>query len=469
MEGLADIPLPALMVAGAFAVVLLIGLLSRLQWAYVIVGVMFFLASLGVARKWWGGVQALWLFPIQNNRSVLYITAGSMLIVCVIGHLHRMRFGSMPSQAFVLLVMALYASLMRFVQESPADGAASIAFSMCTILPLLLVVPALLAEWRDWTTLIRTLAITNAAWLAAVVVQFGINPAQLTIDRSSRFVGLTGNPQHAGVYLAVTATIALWLFLNDHKQRYRLLWLGMLGLNGILLAWTGSRTGMGMFVIGLSGVLYSRVGRSILYLPVVVFALAGAYQLALALGVDLGLERLASTQNTRADAWGTLIENGLENPLFGVGISDAGDSENSYLYGFAAYGLGMVLLTGLLMLVSARIVWKLFSIRRYVEPYQRSLIDLIIAYIGMYFAGAVFEGYIMARVAANLVLFILFSSMASRLLGQVQTDQVWAEEEGWEESDEWQTAEDDGGDEYAEPEAYDEGDEYGGYEPATEY
>ncbi|NNM24476.1 MAG: hypothetical protein HKO59_00580 [Phycisphaerales bacterium] len=62
MEGLSEIPLPALMAAGAFAVAMLIGLLSRLQWAYVIVGVMFFLASLGVARKWWGGVQAVLLF-----------------------------------------------------------------------------------------------------------------------------------------------------------------------------------------------------------------------------------------------------------------------------------------------------------------------------------------------------------------------------------------------------------------------
>ncbi|NNF41557.1 MAG: hypothetical protein HKN62_00645 [Phycisphaerales bacterium] len=463
MEGLSEIPLPALMAAGAFAVAMLIGLLSRLQWAYVIVGVMFFLASLGVARKWWGGVQALWLYPAQSNRSALYVTAGSLLIVSVIGHLHRMRFGSLPSQGFVLLVMALYAALMRFVQESPADGAASIAFTLCTILPLLLVVPALLAEWEDWTTLIRTLAITNLGWVGAVAVQFAINPAQLTIDRSARFVGLTGNPQHAGVYLAVTATIALWLLLNDHKQRYRLLWMGLLGLNGILLAWTGSRTGMGMFVIGLTGVLYSRVGRSILYLPVVVFALAGAYQLMMALGVDLGLERLASTQNTRSEAWSKLISNGLSSPLFGVGISEAGDSENSYLYGFAAYGLGMVVLTGLLVAVSARVVWKLFWVRRYVEPYQRALIDLIIAYIGMYFAGALFEGYIMARVAANLVLFLVFSSMASRLLAQVQEEQAWAAEQEWDEhaeSAEWDA---DG------EEAYEEDDDFGAYEPAAEY
>jgi len=42
----------------------------------------------------------------------------------------------------------------------------------------------------------------------------------------------------------------------------------------------------------------------------------------------------------------------------------------------------------------------------------RSLADFLLAYQVVYFAGSVFEGYMMARVAANLSFFIIFSTMA---------------------------------------------------------
>jgi hypothetical protein len=399
-----------------------------------VIVVMLFVASTGTQGDEFTGLR-LWLYPIQANRSPIFLALGAILVIPLLVHSGRLSF-TLPVQGTLLLAIALYAGLLRIVHETPASGLSSIVFAAVTIAPLLVLVPALIEGWEDFPRLMRAVMVGHVAWIGAIAVQVVVNPSQLTIGKSSRFLGITGNPQHAAAYLAVMSTIAIWLFLSEPNRRARLLWVAILAINLILLAWTGSRTGMGMFVIGTTAATYGRLGRTALYLPFVAVVLWGGVELAALAGIDLATagERLTSTEDTRTGAWLDMLASASKSPLIGAGVANAGDTENSYLFAFAAYGLGMMALVVILIVATCVIGLRLFARRHRVGPHARSVIDLILAYNAMYFAGALFEGYLIARVAAPLVMMLLFSGMASRVLALTR-DEAASVEGDWEEGD----------------------------------
>ena len=190
--------------------------------------------------------------------------------------------------------------------------------------------------------------ITMAVWMVCVLIQVGINPNSITLGNAFRFTGLTGNPQHAAVLMAITTMVALWLWLNENHVRYKPMW-GVLGAVAVvMLGWTGSRTGALMTIFGSTFILYSRLGRAILLLPM---GAVGAVIFAVILqnlGINLGLDRLTSTEDTRSYAWNNMLTIALENPVLGAGTAFSGNSENSYLYAAASYGV-----LSFLLLISA--------------------------------------------------------------------------------------------------------------------
>src|SRR5207237_1186026 len=77
-----------------------------------------------------------------------------------------------------------------------------------------------------------------------------------------RFWGMLANAQQAAIFCAPLAIIALWLLLNDESRRARVLWFTLLAINMLFLAWTGSRTGAMLCVLGRVFGLYARLGRA---------------------------------------------------------------------------------------------------------------------------------------------------------------------------------------------------------------
>lgn len=365
---------------------------------------------------------------------------GATLFVSMVAHLRFMTLRRVSGPGIVLLLIAFYAALLQNIHEGPEASAKSFAFAIATIVPMLFVIPAVLQEKRDWIWMLRAIMFAHATWLFCVFVQIAINHNPMILGRGLRFVGLTANPQHASVLLASMAVVALWLSLNDLK-RTRLLWSSMLGVTVVLLAWTGSRTGMGMLVIGATATLYARMGRTILILPVIALAGAIGFKVLLSLNIDLGLERLTLTTNTREQAWATLLQSGLSSPIIGVGLKDAGDTENSYLLGFAGYGVGMVALICLLMFACLIQSLRLLKRRWSLPTADRTLIDLIIGMETMYFAGAVFEGYVMARVGPPLMFLLIFSGMGSALISAIDTGTWFGEIEDESDYPEYETLE----------------------------
>ncbi|MDX2016141.1 MAG: hypothetical protein SFY95_00715 [Planctomycetota bacterium] len=427
MPEMTPLTLLVLAVGGVGAAVVVLMMLRSARAAMLVLGAMVFLSALGVPKDQLGRFYSTWLLPLQTYRSELFMALGGMLVLGVAGHFGKVTVRNIPGQALVFVAIGTYAALMRIFHEGIESGLQSLLFVGLTVVPMLIIIPALLRTWDDLLFALRGLVIAGVMWTGATAIQFALNRSFVIMGGENRFTGLTGNPQHAATYLAPMAIAAVWLVLNDTLRKHRWFFIVAAGFFVLMLAWSGSRTGALMFVVGLTAVLYARLGRAVFILPVLGGAVYGLVQGAIALGIDLGLERLVSTTNTRDIVFKTLLADGLSSPLLGVGIKETRGSENSYLLAFAAYGVGMVLMVVLLMFVSLIICIKVFSARSQLEGWRKYLCDLVLGFNAMFFIGAFFEGYIMARVAPQVIYIMLFSAIASRMIELVQ-EESWRDQ-----------------------------------------
>lgn len=416
-----------MVVAGVYV----FGLTKRWGILLPFIGLIVF-GSMALPLDWNDKVKpTIWL-PVQSQRSGLFLAAGIAGSLIVLAQVWRTRGKRLSASALLMLVIGLYAAMMRFVHEGPVDGALSVVFAVATIVPLLFASMLVIDKPDDLRILMRGAVVANIVWLGMIAMQVVIDPDMVTMGNEFRFVGLYSNPQHSGVLMAFFLVISLWMMLNE-RGRIALLMLGVVGINGLLLLWTGSRTGLGMAIIGVSATLYSRAGRAILLLPLAaIIGYVGLKVMVDVLGITLGFERLTSTANTRDEAWGTLVSVAMENPLFGAGTEGAEKSENSWLYGFASYGFGMLVLLLVLALVASVEILKTVRARFVVPAEYRSSLDFMVGLLLMYFAGAVLEGYMISRVSSTLCFFLTISvanvNIRRMLLGhqgQAMYDQDW--------------------------------------------
>ena len=169
-------------------------------------------------------------------------------------------------------------------------------------------------------------------------------------------------------------------------------------------------------------VLYQRVGKSIFLLPFALLAMYAAYKLVLSLDIVFSYERVLSLQDTRSVSWSQLYKEGMLNPIFGTGVADAGASENSYLYGFAAYGMPFLAIILLFLFVSIVHCFNLLRLGMQ-NAFCRPYIDLFIGFNMMYFAGSMLEGYILARASYILMFMLIICSLSSTLLHAVREEE----------------------------------------------
>lgn len=410
---------PALLFLGllglTWAVLCLAGLGRR--WGILVpFGLMLLMSSMAIAVDWYGNAQqTIWL-PLQTRRAEVYMVAGIIACVLLVLQLKSLANSRIAVSALLFFFGGVYAALVRFYHNGPADGFMSFVFVIVTLVPLLFVAPVSDDGDRGVFLLLRSFMVVCSVWLVMCGMQFVVNSQLLTMGNEFRFVGLTGNPQHAGVLVAFWAVVALWLLLNDRGKVLKFIYLGLLGANLIMLVWSGSRTGMGMTLIGFGAVMYTRMGKTILFAPVVlIVAYFGVKAVLNVTGLEIGVDRLASTKDTRSDAWITLIQTGMDSPIFGVGTDEAERSENSWLYAFATYGIGLLALT--MLIAAAAFIEALRSVRFrwYLAPDDRRLLDLCLGIVAMYFAGAVLEGYMVSRVTAPTCFFVVFACLAAGL------------------------------------------------------
>lgn len=415
MESLQNIP-PLVLIAGALAgVVAVAALLTIKRSLLFLICLMAFVACTGTYEEYVGKVAKTIIHPISSQRSLIFAAFGTLIFVWIITNWKSINVSNTPVQMLVLTIMGYYASLIRFFHEGPMGGAFSIAFATVTLVPLALALPAALHSRERIVLMLRLIAVAGAAYLFFVAIQFVVNRGVMLRPPQSRFSGLSGNPQSVAISFSVFALVSLWLLLFDHKKTFKLFWGAMLGASLIILLWTGSRTGVGMTVVGMSFAFYRRFGKLVLLAPFGLIAAYFAYNYLAGQGVEFVADRLISTENTREKSWRIQWTMFTASPIIGVGVADT-KSENSYLYALAAFGIGMGLLVLLLVAVSGLLCLKLFFIRKRLPDDLKPICDLTLAYNALYFAGGFLEGYMLARVGSHLVFMSVFAAIATTLL-----------------------------------------------------
>jgi hypothetical protein len=359
-----------------------------------------------------------WMLRVQLHRAEIHLTLGILLSLFVVFS-GRVHMHTVPAQGLFLLAISLYAGLFQFFHEGPKEALQSIGFALAVIPCMLFAAPAACRDYDGCMKTLRAIMVASVAWTVCSSVQFVINPRFL-VNTQGRFWGMLANAQQAAMLCAPFAIIALWLLLNDKNRRLRLLWLGLIGINLLFVAWTASRTGVLMLVLGAAFVLYNRLGKLVLLLPVGGVLLFGLSFLADELQITSNIERLTSTENTRAGVWSAQLANIMESPIIGVGWHETGGSESSWLGGFAGYGLGMFLL---MVAFLAWSMWRCASLwirRRRLPREYRPMIDMYISWNAMYFGAATFEGIILGRSSTSQVLLLMFAGIGVWLVEQTQ-------------------------------------------------
>ncbi len=364
-----------------------------------------------------------WIGPLQMRRSELFLGASLLLLLNLLVLPRKLQPARAPANALCMLAVGLLMGLMQAAQGDPIEGilTASLAsISLGATIMYFTQMPDFRTGYRHFAGCIVAV---NCFIIAVMAVQMLRNPdAMLSSEWSRRFQGLTGNPQFLGAQFAIATTVALWLLLNSSRKLLLTMLVFLIGLNCLFIAWTGSRTGLGMAVIGVSIVMFSRFKRAAIGLPLAAVGVAIAYKLFGSVLTDIDTSRLTSLRNTRGGVWGRLFEVYQQSPLIGVGFGtgELDKSENSFLYGMAAYGTGMGLLYLIAAIATAMLITKLVALRRLADAGQRGMIDLVIAVNAAFFAGTVFEGYFIGRVNVLVIFFVSTNVIGFQLLRQMQ-------------------------------------------------
>lgn len=397
-----------------------VGMFRDVRRGLPLIGILFLLSMLAPLTEVYGRVIELWVEPIQAFRTPLLALVSSVILAGLVANMHRASTWRPSLPAILLLVVGCYGALIRLIHEGPTSGFISLVFAIVTVAPAGLLLAASIQDPGDVRAALRPFAIAGLVWLAIAFVQWNVNRkfiyVQTGVDAPYRFTGVGPNPQFTATAFAIVGPMALFLALNAPRQVYRIVWLGLFVASVPVIFATGSRTGAVMFLIGCIPGIVGRVGVAALLVPPAAIAAWFIAQLFTTGKFAVDLSRIVSTENTRGRVWAELLEQGLSNPIVGVGIESAEASENSYLYGFAVYGIGMLLV---LVLMAASGVWlglRLVALLRRPNTTPSRLAIYGASLLGAYLFGSIFEGYAIARVNHMHYVWLLGCAVAAAVL-----------------------------------------------------
>jgi hypothetical protein len=242
-----------------------------------------------------------------------------------------------------------------------------------------------------------------------------MGPDAATIQ--GRLMGTTANPQHAAVLLAISLLGPAYFLMRSQEFPKWAFWsaIGLCILITHCLILTGSRTGLGVAMIGTGILLRRRFSTNVLVGSAV--AVVAAVLLKDTVFSDK-MGRLASVEDTRTAVWTAQWNSFLQHPFWGR--PEMGrrfrTGENSWLGMMEA--TGMLGLSALLLLLirGGASAGELYRFSK--QQYRRDDVDFCLAGLLAIFAGSFFEAYLLGVITMP----ILFIAMLSVCCEQVIKD-----------------------------------------------
>ena len=388
-----------------------------------------FASSLNMYKDQWMRVTPPIIFPLQQIRANGRPLAIVLLILLVFVALQtqsnwRQRILPKAIDYLMAVQFVIFAKTLIY-------GDQEFAFiSALTFGGIIFMFKMGLGKWmsddENFHLAVKSIAVAGLIFVVANSCQFLVNRQAITFLQG-RFLGTTGNPQHAGVLLA--ATVPCLMFLIQKLPRWnfaKFLWVATLIVTLYFLALSGSRTGLIMSAVSIL-LFYRNNGGA--WIKVVLFLAISAALIVPFLGADslssssTGIDanvsdRFSSTKNTREGVWNGMWSAFMDNILFGSPLEQGGRlgyGENSWLAVGAALGLVGFIPMVMMGWESLKMIWQLnqLSNRNSYYFFQSSA---VIAGLGSMLIGSFFEAFLLGNITFSLIAFLTYLLMGGYLI-----------------------------------------------------
>jgi hypothetical protein len=407
-----------------------------------------FAASLNTYRDYWIRIPPPLIFPLQQIRAFGRPLAIVLLVLLVFLALQtqnnwRRSILPQPIKYLIFIQFIVFAKTLMYGDQEFA------IISAMTFGGIIFVLKMGLGRWlnddKNFILAVRSIAIAGLFFVIANSFQFLINRNAITFVHG-RFLGTTGNPQHAGVLLAAVIPCVMFLIQTASGWSFiKYLWVMMLVVVIYFLLLTGSRTGLMMGAISIL-LFYRNNGGA--WLRIVLFVAVSAAILFLFIqpetfsssstGIDANVsDRFTSTENSRSGVWSGMWQSFNQNILFGAPMQGGrlGNGENSWLS--VAANLGLIGFIPMIMMgwESVKMIWQLNQLGNR-DSYYFFQSSVIVAGLGSMLAGSFFEAYLLGNITFSLLAFLMYLLMGGYLIevDRVRTQYARAEAEFAEQS-----------------------------------
>lgn len=416
---------PLGLVGAALGLVLWLRANRSQQAAWLVLALCGFAASLGKFTSQWIPEPPALVFPLQQLRN-----AGRPMTIALVGLLLLISFKNQSnwySTSLPLPVVWLLGVHGVIFAKNLLYGSATYAFlALGTFVALVLAVTRGPARWlqteRDFHWGAWSIAMIGVIFLTANAYQAFFNLYPITFVKG-RFLGTTGNPQQAGILLAIVLPAAMYLFESERSWR-RFGWLVLLLVTGFALYLTGSRMGV---LMGITTILsfyrlrftkLLRLGFLLGGIAIAVIVLSGSNDDLWQPVFTSATGRYVEIEDTRQIVWAALWRNFQNYPIFGAPLQGErlmGYGESSWLG--AASSLGIIGLLPLLLFGLGCLVMILRLDRLGREAGgDRLANDMVIAGLAAILVGSIFEAILLGNLTVYTLVLLLYLALGQHLL-----------------------------------------------------
>ena len=386
-----------------------------------------FASSLNKFQDQWTPEPPVLLFPLQQIRSVgrpLAIVLLIALVFLALSTQNSWRRTIFP-ESIKYLIAVQGAILFKTLLYGSVEFALISTITFGGVIFMLKQGPG---QWlkndENFNLAARSLALVGLIFVTLNSYQYIISPYAVTFIHN-RFMGTTGNPQHAAVLLAATIPCLMFIFQGIPRWNFlKFFWMVILIAVMYFLLLTGSRTGLLMGAISIllfyrnNGGAWLRLTIGLALVAALIMPFLEADTLNASSGINSNVSaRFSSVDNTRADVWGALWRSFTDNIIFGAPLQSdrMGYGENSWLSAGANLGLIGFIPMMLMGWESLKLIWQLnlLSQRKPAYFFQASM---VIAGLGSLLVGSCFEAFLLGNITFSLLAFLTYLLMAAYLL-----------------------------------------------------
>jgi O-Antigen ligase len=388
-----------------------------------------FASSLSMFGDRWTRVPPPLIFPLQQIRSYgrpLTIVLLILLVFLALQTQNNWRQKTIPKAIEYLMAVQFVIFAKTWIYSDQEFA----LISALTFGGIIFMFKSGLGRWmqndENFHLAVKSIAVAGLIFVVANGCQFLINRYPITFVQG-RFIGTTGNPQHAAVLLAATIPCLMFAIQNLPRWNFaKFLWLATLMTTIYFLLLTGSRTGLIMG--GISILLFYRNNggawvRVLLFLAIsaaLIVPFLGADSLSSSsTGIDTNVsDRFTSTNNTREEVWNGLWTTFSNNIVFGAPLqygSRLGYAENSWLSAGATLGLVGFIPMMMVGWESVKMIWQLNQLGNR-NSYYFFQSSTVIAGLGSMLIGSCFEAYLLGNITFSLLAFLTYLMMGGYLL-----------------------------------------------------